>query len=593
MRYREDVIETVRTSNDIVDVIGSYVRLKKSGSNYFGLCPFHSEKTGSFSVSPAKQMFYCFGCGEGGNVISFIMKYENYSFQEAVKYLADRANIALPEGEETEEEKREATLRSRILEANKEIAVYYYKRLRSKTGQTGLNYFRKRQLSDETIKSFGLGYSGKGGAEAVDFLKSRGFDTELIKQAGLCNISEKYGITDRFWNRVMFPIMDINSHVIGFGARVLGDGEPKYLNTPDTKVFDKSRNMYGLNVARHSKKDYRIVCEGYMDVISMHQAGFTEAVASLGTAFTSGHASLLHRYTKNVRLIYDSDGAGIKAALRAIPICDEAGLSARIVDMSPYKDPDEFIKNLGEEEFQKRLDEAENAFFFVLRMEERNHNLSDPEGRTEFLSFAAEKLADIEDGLKRDNYISSVAAKYMTNENTLKKAVVNAAVKKESGALRVRNVYSPRTEEKKDDDKTLEAEKYLLTWLSDENAIFGEIKKYLSPDDFTEGVTKKTAMLLFSQLEEGRCDPASIMDKFEDEESHKKVAGIFSTKLKAIESRAEKNRALTDLVVRIKETSLKRQADDEGHTDEEESLFKRKIRIRNAMDKLKELKIEL
>jgi len=593
MRYREDVIENVRTSNDIVDVIGSYVRLKKSGSNYFGLCPFHSEKTGSFSVSPAKQMFYCFGCGEGGNVISFIMKYENYSFQEAVKYLADRANIALPEGEETEEEKREATLRSRILEANKEIAVYYYKRLRSDAGQTGLNYFRKRQLSDETIKSFGLGYSGKGGAEAVDFLKSRGFDTELIKQAGLCNISEKYGITDRFWNRVMFPIMDINSHVIGFGARVLGDGEPKYLNTPDTKVFDKSRNMYGLNVARHSKKDYRIVCEGYMDVISMHQAGFTEAVASLGTAFTSGHASLLHRYTKNVRLIYDSDGAGIKAALRAIPICDEAGLSARIVDMSPYKDPDEFIKNLGEEEFQKRLDEAENAFFFVLRMEERNHNLSDPEGRTEFLSFAAEKLADIEDGLKRDNYISSVAAKYMTNENTLKKAVVNAAVKKESGALRVRNVYSPRTEEKKDDDKTLEAEKYLLTWLSDENAIFGEIKKYLSPDDFTEGVTKKTAMLLFSQLEEGRCDPASIMDKFEDEESHKKVAGIFSTKLKAIESRAEKNRALTDLVVRIKETSLKRQADDEGHTDEEESLFKRKIRIRNAMDKLKELKIEL
>ncbi|MBO6112518.1 MAG: DNA primase [Lachnospiraceae bacterium] len=593
MRYREDVIENVRTSNDIVDVIGSYVRLKKSGSNYFGLCPFHSEKTGSFSVSPAKQMFYCFGCGEGGNVISFIMKYENYSFQEAVKYLADRANIALPEGEETEEEKREATLRSRILEANKEIAVYYYKRLRSDAGQTGLNYFRKRQLSDETIKSFGLGYSGKGGSEAVDFLKSRGFDTELIKQAGLCNISEKYGITDRFWNRVMFPIMDINSHVIGFGARVLGDGEPKYLNTPDTKVFDKSRNMYGLNVARHSKKDYRIVCEGYMDVISMHQAGFTEAVASLGTAFTSGHASLLHRYTKNVRLIYDSDGAGIKAALRAIPICDEAGLSARIVDMSPYKDPDEFIKNLGEEEFQKRLDEAENAFFFVLRMEERNHNLSDPEGRTEFLSFAAEKLADIEDGLKRDNYISSVAAKYMTNENTLKKAVVNAAVKKESGALRVRNVYSPRTEEKKDDDKTLEAEKYLLTWLSDENAIFGEIKKYLSPDDFTEGVTKKTAMLLFSQLEEGRCDPASIMDKFEDEESHKKVAGIFSTKLKAIESRAEKNRALTDLVVRIKETSLKRQADDEGHTDEEESLFKRKIRIRNAMDKLKELKIEL
>ncbi len=592
MKYSEDVIEIVRTSNDIVDVIGSYVRLKKSGSNYFGLCPFHSEKTGSFSVSPVKQMFYCFGCHEGGNVISFVMKYENYSFSEAVKYLADRVNITLPEVELSEKEKREASIRTRILEANKEIAVFYYKVLKSQAGKTGLDYFRKRKLNDETIKNFGLGFSGKGGSTGVDYLKSKGFETEIIKEAGLCNISEKYGMSDRFWNRVMFPIMDINNHVIGFGGRVLGDGEPKYLNTAETRVFDKSRNMYGLNVARHSKKDYRIVCEGYIDVITMHQAGFTEAVASLGTAFTSSQASLLYRYTKDVRLIYDSDGPGIKAALRAIPLCTAAGLTPRIVDLSPYKDPDEFINNEGAEEFQKRLDNAENAFFFELRMAEKNFNLTDPEGRTSFLKLCALKISEIEDEIKRDNYISSVAAKYVTNENTLRKAVINEAAKNTGRPVSLRSYGSESLKDNKDDDGTLSSEKYLLTWLSDENEIFGEVKKYIEPEDYTEGVTRETAKLLYAQLNEGKCDPASIMDKFEDEEDHRKVAEIFSLKLKAIESREEKNTALTDLVVRIKEASLKRLSESDD-PNESESLFAKKIRIRNTMDKLKKLKIEI
>ncbi|MBO4374011.1 MAG: DNA primase [Lachnospiraceae bacterium] len=594
MRYSEDIIENVRTSNDIVDVIGSYVRLKRSGANYFGLCPFHNEKTGSFSVSPSKQIYHCFGCGEGGNVISFIMKYENYSFQEAIKYLAEKAGIALPEAEESEEEKKAASLRARILDANKTAAFYYYKKLYSESGSIGLKYFRGRNLSDETIKNFGLGFSGKGGAEVVNYLKSKGFDDHIIKEAGLCTISEKYGMSDRFWNRVMFPIMDINNHVIGFGGRVLGQGEPKYLNTAETKVFDKSRNMYGLNVARHSKKDYRIVCEGYIDVISMHQAGFTEAVASLGTAFTSGHASLLRRYTKEVRLIYDSDAAGIKAALRAIPICDEAGLVARVVDLSPHKDPDEFINALGAEEFQKRLDNAENAFFFSLRIAERDYNLNDPEGRTAFLSYAASKLADIEDELKRENYISAVAAKYMTNENTLKKAVVNEAVKKEGSSVRLRTYRQTETKDKdpESDNSTVNAEKYLLTWLTDDISLYKEISDYLDFEDFTEGVTRDCARLLFAQLKEGKCEPASIIDRFEDEEKHKKVAQIFSTKLDAVESSEEKSRALTDLVVKVKEASLKRQAEQDS-PDEGESMLQKRIRIRKAMDELKSLKIEI
>ncbi len=594
MRYKEETIEQVRTSNDIVDVIGSYVRLKRSGANYFGLCPFHNEKTGSFSVSPSKQMFHCFGCGEGGNVISFIMKYENYSFQEAVKYLADKAGIVLPEGEESEEEKRAASLRAKILDANKAAAFYYYKKLYSESGAIGLKYFKDRRLTDETIKNFGLGFSGKGGSELVSFLKSKGFDTKIINEAGLCNISEKYGMTDRFWNRVMFPIMDINNHVIGFGGRVLGQAEPKYLNTAETKVFDKSRNMYGLNVAKRSRKDYRIVCEGYMDVISMHQAGFTEAVASLGTAFTSGHASILHRYTKEVRLIYDSDEAGIKAALRAIPLCNEAGLVAKVVDLSPHKDPDEFINDpeLGAEEFQKRLDNAENAFFFSLRMSERNYDLNDPEGRTAFQTHAASVLSDIEDELKRENYISAVAAKYLINENTLKKAVINEAVKKEGENARIRVYRAPDKKDTEDDDRTTGAEKYLLTWLTDENTIFKPVSEYLNYDDFTEGVTRECARLLFEQMSNGKCEPASIIDRFEDESEHKKVASIFNTKLNAIESGQEKSRALTDLVVKIKEASLKRQAATEEDL-QGESLLQRRIRIRKAMDELKALKIEV
>ena len=253
-RYKRELIEEIRSRNDIVDVIGSAVRLKRSGANYFGLCPFHNEKTGSFCVSPERQTYHCFGCDAGGNVISFVMDYENYSFQEAVKYLAERAGMSLPEAEESEEEKRQASFKVRVMECLKTAAVYYYKCLYSPEGKAGLDYLKGRGLTDETIRSFGLGFSGKGYDRTVSYLKSKGFSDKVIDAAGLCNISEKHGMTDRFFNRVMFPIMDINSKVIGFGGRVMGDGQPKYLNSPETIVFDKSRNMYGLNAARRSRK---------------------------------------------------------------------------------------------------------------------------------------------------------------------------------------------------------------------------------------------------------------------------------------------------------------------------------------------------
>ena len=302
MFYPEELIEEVRMKNDIVDVISGYVKLQKKGSSHFGLCPFHNEKSPSFSVSGSKQMYYCFGCGAGGNVFTFIMEYENFSFHEAVKFLADRAGVSLPTQEYSEEMKKKESKRARLLEVNKEAAKYFYYQLRSDRGAVGYKYLRSRQLSDETIKKFGLGFANVTSNDLVKYLKSKGYDDKLIQEAGLASFDEKYGMHDKFWNRVMFPIQDSNHRVIGFGGRVMGDAKPKYLNSPETMIFDKSRNLYGLNFARSSRKNQFILCEGYMDVIALHQAGFTQAVASLGTAFTAGQANLLRRYTENVLL---------------------------------------------------------------------------------------------------------------------------------------------------------------------------------------------------------------------------------------------------------------------------------------------------
>ena len=383
-RYSDELIEEVRSRNDIVDVISQYVRLSKKGSTYFGLCPFHNEKTGSFSVSPNKQMYYCFGCHAGGNVFTFLMQYENYTFGEAMEALAERAGVDLPKQEYTAAQRQEADRRARLLEINKEAAKYFFVLLRGERGKRALDYFKKRALSDETIHKFGLGYSDQYSDDLYRYLRSKGYDDEILKDSGLVTIDEVRGGHDKFWNRAMFPIMDVHNKVIGFGGRVMGDGEPKYLNSPETKIFDKSRNLYGLNFARATKKPQLLLCEGYMDVIALHQAGFDNAVASLGTALTSGHANLLKRYTKEVYLTYDSDGAGIKAALRAIPILKEVGITTKIINMKPYKDPDEFIKALGAEAYQERIDQAENSFLFEVRMEEQQHDMHDPEGKTAF-----------------------------------------------------------------------------------------------------------------------------------------------------------------------------------------------------------------
>ena len=432
MYYPEELVEEIRSKNDIVDVIGSYVHLTKKGGSHMACCPFHNEKTPSFSVSSSKQMFYCFGCGKGGNVFTFLMEYENLTFLEAVRMLAERAHVDLPQMEYSEEAKRAAQFKARLYSANKEAAKYYFYQLKSERGKPAMEYLKKRALTDHTITRFGLGYSNKYSDDLYKYLKNLGYEDELLRQSGLVTFNEARGGSDKFWNRVMYPIMDVNSRVIAFGGRVMGAGEPKYLNSPETPIFEKSRNLYGLNFARASRKDYFLLCEGYMDVISLHQAGFSNAVASLGTSLTTQHARILARYVKEVILTYDSDGAGVKAALRAIPLLKEAGILTRIVNMRPYKDPDEFIKALGAEEYQKRIDEAQNSFFYEIDVMQKDYDLADPEQKTRFFNEMAKRLLFFSEELERNNYTEALAQKYCISYDSLRKLVNRYGARGES-----------------------------------------------------------------------------------------------------------------------------------------------------------------
>ncbi len=489
MYYPQELIEEVRTKNDIVDVISGYVRIQKKGSNYFGLCPFHNEKSPSFSVSQSKQIFYCFGCGAGGNVITFLMEYENATFQEAVKILADRAGINLPEMEYNEEARQKESRRARLLEINKEAARYYYYMLRDSRGRTGYQYLSGRSLTDETMKKFGLGFADGSSSDLTAYLRARGYPDELLQESGLLAFDEKRGVHDKFWNRVMFPIQDGNHRVIGFGGRVMGDAKPKYLNSPETMIFDKSRNLYGLNFARTSRKGNIILCEGYMDVIAMHQAGFTQAVASLGTAFTTGQASLLRRYTEDVLLAYDSDGAGVNAAMRAIGILKESGLRGRVIDMKPYKDPDEFMKNLGAEAFEERISQAQNSFFFELSILERDYQMEDPESRTNFHREIAKKLCGFEEEVERENYIEAVAQKYHIGFDNLRRLVSGYAARTGlvQPAVRPKSTVARKNTP---EENTKRSQRLLLTWITEEPALYPKISPYIAAADFTEPLYK-------------------------------------------------------------------------------------------------------
>ena len=676
MYYPQEIVDEVLANTDIVDVISAHVHLKKRGKDYVGLCPFHNEKTPSFTVVPGKNMYYCFGCGAGGSAVTFLMKYNNSTFTEALQELADRAGITLPVRELSEEAGKREKHRQDLLAVNKETATYYYKLLRSRRGERGMRYFAGRQLSPETLNKFGLGFADGSRNDLTAYLRKKGFSDDLILESDVALFNEKQGVHDRFWNRVMFPIQDVRGRVIGFGGRVLGDSKPKYINSSDTEIFDKGRNLYALNLARRSKKDYLILCEGYMDVIAMHQAGFIEAVASLGTAFTPGQASLLHRYTNRVLLAYDSDGAGVRAALRNIGILRSAGLDTAVIDLRPHKDPDEFIKKEGKEAFQERIDQAENSFFYELRMLSRSYTMDDPAQRTAFHREIAKRLCRFSDEIERDNYITAAADKYLIKLESLRRLVAsygeatgygdqnergragtagyaqayrggrNGAVEtgraagyaqayrgggrngdRETGRTAAgtgagEQVHGARQagpgagEKSRDTRQTgagpgrqgldqgqagtgsgrqekagpavragrtggasplsraelalLNKQRMLLTMIIDERSVFPIVRQYLTPADFDGTLFRKTAEILWEQLEQGgdSACAASVISAFDTPEEQEAVAAMLNARAPEAEDGPPDpdglGRTLRELVIAVKESSIARMSRTDG-----------------------------
>ena len=564
MYYSDEIVEEVRTRNDIVDVIGSYVNLKHKGNSYTACCPFHSEKTPSFHVSRDKQMYYCFGCHVGGNVYTFLMEHENFTFPEAVEALAERAGITLPEKSMSAEDKKKADERTRIKEMNKIAAAYFHFLLKTPHGKHALDYLTGRGLTAETIDKFVLGYSDKFSDDLYNYLKKKGYTDDDMKNSGLIRFDEKKGAMDQFWNRAMYPIVDANNKVIGFGGRVMGDGNPKYLNTPDTPVFDKSRNLYGLNYAKKSKRKGIIFCEGYMDVISMHQAGFDNAVASLGTALTVGQVSLIKRFTDRVYLAYDSDTAGTKATLRALGIMREFELPAKVISLKPYKDPDELIQAEGPEGFEDRINEAKSGVMFEIGILEQQYDNNDPMERTEFQKEVAKVLSKIIDPLARNNYIDTVAQQYSIEKGPLKEAVTAYGIRE---ASRVDNiVFKEQTRrgspEEEKQNKHMKTERVLITWLVNDNSLIPAVMEYLSPEDFTDNTYNEIVGIIYKQFEEqGKVEPAAIMDKFQSMEEHNKVSSIIQQHYDEQISDSEKAGVITDLVKRIKGRSIKQKMD--------------------------------
>lgn len=579
MYYEEELIEEVRSGNDIVDVINGYVSLKKKGNSYVACCPFHHEKTPSFHVSRDRQMYHCFGCGVGGNVYTFLMEHENLSFPEAVEVLAERAGVKLPEKGQSKEERRQADIRMRIKDMNRMAAGYFHYLLKTEHGKTAMEYLKNRGLTDETIRQFGLGYSDKYRDDLYRHLLGKGCSDEELKVSGLVRYDEKQGVSDQFWNRVMFPIIDTNNRVIGFGGRVMGDGKPKYLNTRDTPVFDKSRNLYGLNLAKKSRRDGIIFCEGYMDVISMHQAGFDNAVASLGTALTVGQVNLVKRYAEHVYLAYDSDGPGTKAAERALEIMREFDLPARVISLTPYKDPDEVIQAEGSEGMEERIRRAKSGIMFEIDLLAAKYDQNDPQERTAFQREAAEKLSGIEDPLERGNYVASVAGQYGIEEEILRETVTRyglAGMSKKSSALKTRPVGRETKEEKQ-----LKTERLLITWMIRENALFEKLMGVLSEEDFYEPVYHEIVSGLFAQYrEEGRVEPAAVMDRFQSREEHEAVSAIMQQEFDMEIAPEEKSKIITELVRSVRLKSITHQMElAQGDLEKTGKLMLEKSRI--------------
>lgn len=567
MAFPESFLQELKMRNEITDVVSGYVNLKRRGRNMVGLCPFHGEKTPSFNVYTENGSFYCFGCGVGGDVISFEMKIENLDYVDAVKALAQRAGMEMPENSYDDSLSK---LRSRVFEANREAARFYFSTLYSKNGAAGLEYFYSRGLSDRTIRHFGLGFADDSWTSLCSHLRSKGFkDNELVAANLAVQRRNGNGIYDRFTNRVMFPIIDLRGNVIAFGGRIMTDEKPKYLNTSDTPVFKKSANLFSLNNAKNSGSRTLILCEGYMDVIAVNQAGFTNAVATLGTALTSEQAVLMKRYADEVIICYDADEAGQKATARAIPILRNAGLIIRVLSIPSGKDPDEFIRSKGKDgpaAFKALLEKSGNDIEYNLQKLRQKHNTETTDGKVAFLEAASKVIVSISSPIERDVYTSKICAELNVDKNAFKQQLsrLSGRAKRDSRKQEARKIQTDisRRNDKINTDhykkpRSSSAEEALVVYLVNNPDSAGEISSKLKPEQFQNSLIRRYYEYILNRIIDGLDPLNNITADFSSDEASK----LFQLMSRTIPS-ASTPQAMREYIEVINEESQKLSSDD-------------------------------
>ena len=565
MAFPDGFLEELTARSDIVETISRYVSLTRRGSNFVGLCPFHNEKTPSFSVSQDKQFFHCFGCGVGGDVISFIMRIENLDFPDAVRLLAEKAGMVVPENNENEKNIRKQ--RERLHSLMGEAGRFFHRTLMGEVGKAGLDYLTNRGLNAATIRKFGAGFAPGSWDSLVREMNEKGYTKTELLNAGLAVSNKKGGIYDRFRNRVMFPIIDVRGNVIGFGGRVMGDGEPKYLNSPETPIFNKRKNLFALNFAKKSSADTIILAEGYMDVIALHQAGFDAAVASLGTALTEEQARLIARYKNRVVIAYDADGAGQKAAARAIDILKSAGVDVRILRMSGAKDPDEYIKKFGRDRFVQLMNNSEADVEYRLQSTKMSFDLEDDAARIGYLKKASKILAQVSNSIEREVYINRVAKETGVSADSLL-----YEVERERKVLLKKN---KRDEEKRDlapvqkmmpkeralrytNPKSAVAEEGLVALLFAFPDQIDEVRAKVSPGEFSSPLLAKVYDIQLRCAQDGReCSMTNFTENLSSEEMNH-ISGVLAKRSDFCQTEA-----LGDYIEVIKKEAIKAEnADD-------------------------------
>ena len=522
-RYSEEIINEVRQSNDIVDVISQYIHLKRSGRNFFGLCPFHNEKSPSLSVSPDKQIFHCFGCGVGGNVFTFVSKIEGIGFVETVQMLAERANIQLPTLENKGDAQKEI-LKDKVYKVNEFAAEYYHQNLYKPTAKMAQEYVKKRQLSNQTLKSFRIGFSGKHD-ELYQELKKQGFEEKEILESGLVNKNDRGQYIDRYRNRLMFPICDVRGRVIAFGGRVLDDSKPKYINSPENVVYSKGRHLFGLNVAKKGDTKRLLIVEGYMDVISLHQRGITNVVAPLGTALTEQQGWLLRKNAEQIILSFDSDDAGLQAKIRALGILENMGCDIRVLNVEGAKDPDEYILKYGTVRFNNLVEKALSVIEFNVKLLKKDLNLENTNDKIKFLNEIAKLISKIDNTIEREVYIEKIAKEYDISKEAIYAEVNKLTYKNSSNEKLLEKRKPVILHTKKETQEISPAVKrrentVISILLTGDLSIFEIIKQNITPEDFQDDINRKIVKKLYEEFEKGNSNINSIIDSLEQEEQN-------------------------------------------------------------------------